>query len=120
MTQPDLITMYLEILFMAIQSIIIQLCQDFLNTGRFRILVEMIPNLNSMCRNNSNFYIQCSNTFTFPANGISTPKKKKNIRLNFPLFLRTLLKFEIISTRIGQVIKLRNYTIFFKHLVHLK
>ena len=56
---------------------------------------------------------QYINVFSFPLNNISIPEKKKkhktlNIKL-YELFLHMLLKFEIIWTRICQIIRLGNY-----------
>ena len=53
------------------------------NILTWSILVPMISNFNSICGNNSNFYIQCLNTFSFQVNGISIPEKKKSIKQIF-------------------------------------
>ena len=56
------------------------------------------------------------NTFSFPLNGFSISEKIEKIKIEqyFVSFLHTLLKPEIIWTRISQVIRLRNYFIFLK------
>ena len=67
----------------------------------------MISNFNIMYWNHRKFYSQCLNTFSFPVNRISILEKTK-IKQSFELFLHMQLKFEIIWTKIGQVVSLRN------------
>ena len=45
--------------------------------------------------------------------------KIKTLKQNFELFQRILLKFEIIRTEVGQVIRLQNDINFFRNLEYI-
>ena len=72
-----------------------------------------------MCRSNTKFYVEFLNVFSLQNRNTINGNRKGVFTLNieFSVFLHILLKFEVIWTRIDQIIRI---SIFLKHPTHLK
>ena len=68
--------------------------------------IQMISDLNSMCRNNSNSMFK--HHFFQRKAFLCLKKNHKTLNIEFRVILRMMLKFENISTKTGQVITLQN------------